>query len=60
MIDFNHLKKNDMSYYAHFKRATYISINMIVGGLLCCIHAFIPFVFVHAGSSRIKKLYKIL
>ena len=56
-IDLSHLKKNNISYLAHFKRAMWLSSNLILGGTLCFIHALIPFIFVEAGSSKIKKLY---
>ena len=59
-MDFSHLKKNDTSYAKHFRRAICISFNMVVGGVLCCVHAFIPFIFTASASTRIKKLYKIL
>jgi hypothetical protein len=35
----------------------WLSSNLILGGTLCFIHALIPFIFVEAGSSKIKKLY---
>jgi len=35
----------------------WLSSNLILGGALCFVHAFIPFIFVEAGSSKIKKLY---
>jgi len=56
-IDLSHLKKNNISYLSHFKRAMWLSSNLILGGALCFVHAFIPFIFVEAGSSKIKKLY---
>jgi hypothetical protein len=56
-IDLDHLKKNKISYLSHFKRAIWLSSNMILGGALCFVHAFIPFIFVEAGSSKIKSLY---
>ncbi len=56
-IDLSHLKKNNLSYLSHFKRAIWLSSNMVLGGMLCFIHAFIPFIFVEAGSSKVKKIY---
>lgn len=56
-VDLSHLRKNNISYLSHFKRATCLSLNMILGGVLCFVHAFIPFIFVEAGSDKVKKIY---
>jgi len=50
-----HLKENNISYCAHFKKATHIGIRMMVSGLCCCIHAFVPFAFTDTASDTIKK-----
>tara|TARA_R110002051_G_scaffold321113_1_gene407906 strand:- start:542 stop:721 length:180 start_codon:yes stop_codon:yes gene_type:complete len=51
-----HLKENNISYCAHFKKATHIGIRMMVSGLCCCIHAFVPFAFTDTASDTIKKI----
>ena len=56
-VDLNHLRKNKISYLSHFKKAIRMSLNMILGGTLCFIHAFIPFIFVESGSDKVKKIY---
>ena len=56
-IDLSHLKKNNISYLSHFKRAMWLSSNLILGGALCFVHAFIPFIFVEAGSNKVKRAY---
>lgn len=60
MIDLNHLEKNNMSYFVHFRKAIYVSASMMVGGVLCCAHAFLPFIFVESASKTNERLRKIL
>ena len=57
MINFHHLQNNNMTYFQHFRRAVGISILMLIGGTLCLIHAFLPFLFVSSASDIIRKLY---
>jgi hypothetical protein len=59
-MDYKHLKKNHMSYCAHFRKAAYVGISMMVGGVLCFIHAFLPFIFVESASKTNKRIGKIL
>jgi len=60
MIDLKHLEKNNVSYFTHFRKAIYVSINMIMGGVLCFVHAFLPFVFVESATKINERLRKIL
>ena len=60
MIDLKHLEKNNMSYFTHYNKAIYVGISMIFGGVLCCVHAFLPFIFVESASKTNERLHKIL
>jgi putative acetyltransferase len=44
------------NYFQHLGRAAGFAINMIGGGLGCLVHALLPFLFVHTGSSVIADL----
>ncbi len=48
------------SYREHFKVATGVGSKMIIGGLACCIHGFLPFAFLTTGSRTIRALYERL
>ena len=39
------------SYIEHLKSAFFIGSRMILGGLACMTHAFLPFVFKKTGSN---------
>jgi hypothetical protein len=56
-IHFHHLQINNTTYLLHLKKAMGISFNMFLGGALCFIHAFLPFLFVSSASDIIRKLY---
>ncbi len=55
-----HLKKNNMTYSEHLKNALCYSIESGKVSIIFAIHAFIPFIFEHAGSDKLTNLtYKI-
>ncbi len=46
------------TYGEHFGSATYFGLRMIGAGVLCLIHAVLPFLFVTNGSRTISHLYE--
>lgn len=44
------------SYLQHMKFATLFGIHMMLGGLACFIHAFVPFLFHSTGSNMLLTL----
>lgn len=45
------------SYWQHFNFATSTGGAMILGGLACMAHGFLPFLFTRTGSKTIARLY---
>jgi len=46
------------TYGEHFGSATYFGTRMIGAGILCLIHAVLPFLFVTNGSRTISHLHQ--
>ena len=46
----------DETYTEHMVTATTFSVQLLFGGIVCFIHAFLPFLFVKTGSSIIEGL----
>jgi len=53
-----HLNQIEMTYFSHMKRAIVIGLKMIVGGALCVIHGFLPFIFVETASKVSLEIVK--
>jgi hypothetical protein len=45
------------TYVQHLRHSMYFSATMIAGGLLCSVHAILPFLFVNSGSRTITHLH---
>jgi len=56
IIDFQHLKKVNKSYFSHGMRAIRVSLTMIAVGVIGIIHAVFPFIFLKTVSNTIKSL----
>lgn len=46
----------DETYFEHMAVATTFSVQLLFGGIVCLIHALLPFLFVKTGSSIIEGL----
>lgn len=46
-----HPKSVGETYFEHFKMAFSFGFNMLVGGIACMIHAFLPNLFEKTGSN---------
>lgn len=44
------------SYFQHLKFATQFGLSMLIGGIACLIHAFLPFLFKNTGSDLLLKM----
>jgi len=44
------------SYFEHLRIASGFALRMLLGGLACLVHAFLPFLFVRTGSNCIAQL----
>ena len=56
IIDFQHLKKINKSYFSHGISAIRVSLTMIAVGVIGIIHAVFPFIFLKTVSNTIKSL----
>ncbi|NVE95562.1 DUF6356 family protein [Altererythrobacter lutimaris] len=45
------------TYGEHFVHANSFGIRMILGGIACMLHGFLPFLFVKTGSKQIETLH---
>ncbi|WP_374531248.1 DUF6356 family protein [Novosphingobium sp.] len=45
------------SYGEHFVMASSFGVRMILGGIACLIHGFLPFLFVKTGSVQVATLH---
>jgi hypothetical protein len=45
------------SYGEHFMVANSFGMRMILGGIACMIHGFLPFLFVKTGSQQVSTLH---
>ena len=52
-----HLDEANENYWQHFKRASVFSGWMLLGGLVCLVHAVCPFLFTETASKIVSKLY---
>jgi len=52
-----HPKSIGESYWEHFKTATVFSGWLILAGIVCAVHAILPFLFTKTASKIVKKLY---
>ena len=46
------------TYREHFCHATGFGIRMVLGGIACILHGFLPFLFVRTGSQQISTLHE--
>jgi hypothetical protein len=51
-----HIQENNMTYYQHFKFATFHGVVCILAGLCLIIHAILPCIFQTAGSDLVQSL----
>ena len=52
----DHPKSIGESYFQHLYFAFLFGANMVIGGLACIIHAFLPFLFKKTGSNVLIKM----
>ncbi len=53
----DHPKSVDESYFEHLLTASSFGISMVFYGLLCFVHALLPFLFEKSASRAIDRLY---
>ena len=51
-----HLKEVNESYFAHLKEALVCGILIVIVGVACVIHAFIPFLFEKTATNLLSRL----
>lgn len=52
-----HPREVSESYGEHFATASGFGVRMVIGGLACIVHAFVPMLFVRTASDTVKALY---
>jgi len=45
------------TYFEHLRMAMGFSLRLIGGGFACLVHAVLPFLFTHTGSSVVDRLH---
>lgn len=53
----SHPKSVGESFGEHFGVASRFGATMVVSGVACMIHAFVPALFERTGSKAVKRLY---
>jgi len=51
-----HLKEINETYFEHMQFAQKCGWRMVIGGLACVIHSFIPDIFTTTASDTMKEL----
>ena len=52
-----HPRSVNETYWQHLRHAMSFSLSMLRGGLLCGVHAILPFMFEKSGSKTVKDLH---
>ena len=55
-----HLNEVNETYLQHMQIAFKIGFTMLITGVLCLIHGFIPGLFKKTGSNQIAKMYEMV
>ena len=50
----------DETYFEHLMFACGFGVRMIIGGLACVVHGFLPFLFTRTGSRSVCDLHETL
>jgi hypothetical protein len=48
----------DENYFEHLFAAAHFSANLLLAGIVCLVHALLPFLFVKTGSRLVSQLYQ--
>ena len=51
LINFNHLKNIQESYFQHMKTSFHISILLLIGSMAAAVHAVLPWFFYKTASN---------
>ena len=46
------------SYLEHLFSAAHFSASLLLAGIVCLVHALLPFLFVKTGSQLVSQLYQ--
>ena len=46
------------SYFEHLFAAAHFSASLLLAGIVCLVHALLPFLFVKTGSQLVSQLYQ--
>lgn len=52
-----HLRSVDEGYLQHARHALGFSVQLLLGGVVCLVHAVLPFAFERTGSDIIRRLH---
>lgn len=59
-VEFEHLKKENITYFQHLKRGSYLTLLLTVGSLQSFVHTIYPDYFINSTTELNKKLTEIL
>ena len=59
-IEFEHLKNENITYFQHFVRASYLTLILTLGSLQSLVHTIYPDYFVNSTTELNKKLTEML
>lgn len=51
-----HLREVDETYWEHMACAAGFAWRLFAAGLVCAVHALLPFLLVHAASERVASI----
>lgn len=52
----DHISKNNTTYTKHMWKATKITFQLLLAGLCCFVHIFIPFIFADTATKLAKNI----
>ncbi|MYE82594.1 MAG: hypothetical protein F4X36_12315 [Gammaproteobacteria bacterium] len=55
-----HLDEVGESYAEHLAKASGFAAVLLIGGVACLVHAFLPFLFTRSASDRVRGLHQAM
>ena len=52
----DHLDEVGETYFEHLANAVGYAAKMLAAAAICLVHALLPFLLVHAGSDRVRRI----
>lgn len=59
MFEFDHLRKNNFTYFQHLRRASSAGLLMITSGVMGVVHSALPFIFTDTMTNTANKIIEL-